>query len=85
MTVKKLLHVLMGLPESSVVMFVKDGELLDIDVVGVTRTQELPDPHKFHNIREAIILTDMKTLPDVEDQVKVKKVYRTIGGLNDWW
>lgn len=80
MTVEMLSHVLLGLPRSSVIQFSINGKLYKVDVIGITRTQDLPDPRRFHGIREAIVLSNLDELPKLEEKMEIKRVYKTIKG-----
>jgi hypothetical protein len=80
MTVKLLKHILRGLPESSVVKLSVDGKPIDIEVVGITRFKELPDPKHFNSIKEFVFLGDNTGLASVEKSVDVKKLWKYIPG-----
>jgi hypothetical protein len=86
MTIKMLKAVLDGLPESSMVKITVDGKLYDLEIIGITRTQDLPDlasiqrTQAFHSIREFILFSDKQNLPELEGLVKVKVVYTSIPG-----
>lgn len=86
MTVKLLSHILMGLPESCEIKFGKDGKLVDVCVVAVTRHNPLPDlaslpqTRAFHSIHESIILTDEETISRVKEGMEVKVVWRYMPG-----
>lgn len=86
MTVRLLLAILAGLPESSEVKFVRKGKLCDVSIVGVTRTQDLPDirtlrqTRAYHSIHESIVLTDKPALEHIAQDMPIKTVWTYLPG-----
>ena len=80
MTVEMLRHVLLSLPASSVIRFSINGRLHKVDVVGISRIKELPNPRHFNSIHEAVVLSNLEELPKLEEKMEIKRVYKTIKG-----
>lgn len=76
MTVRLLKAILAGLPESSSVTFIRRGEIIDVDIVGITQLERRPVYNKFNTIKESVVLSDMETLNYIDPDKKIKRVWR---------